>query len=122
VLKCKLADEIDGVDPTSCLAQTDRACLGLPALLAEKLGKAKTKVKDKCSGLPLYALESFLGGLGFANVDAACSGSIDADALVDCVIDNAACAVEKEVFIRDPRAQESLTTKGIAASFPCVAP
>jgi hypothetical protein len=66
-------------------------------------------------------VNAVLAGLGFFNGSAACSAASVSD-LIDCVFADAMCSTERAIFIADPRAQDSLTALGIAASFPCVAP
>ena len=122
VVDCKLASEIDASDATACLGSATQACSGLPALVTSKVAAAKAKILAKCGLIPIGDLKQFVGGLGFANVSAGCSGASDVTSLTDCVLNGVECAVETEVFIRDPRARDSLTTAMIASSFPCVAP
>lgn len=121
VVECKLADEIDAVDPTACLAKTAATCSGVPAKLGEQAAKRKAKAILKCGLIPLAELEQFDEGLGFFNVVSAC-GAASVNDLVDCVFADAQCGTERQLLRLDPRAQDSLTTAGIAASFPCVAP
>ena len=87
------------------------------AVLEEAYGAIRSAELE----LPLAELEPFLGGLGFFNVAANCS-AVTVDDLVDCVFADSQCATERQIFRLDPRAQDSLTTAGVAASFPCVAP
>ena len=91
--------------------------------VAGTVGEASGKAKavTACGLIPLADLEAFLGGLGFFNVSAGCSAASASD-LIDCVFDDARCREERILFRLDPRAQDSLTALGIAASFPCVAP
>lgn len=121
VVECALADEIDMVDPTACVAKATASCAGVPAKVADQTSKRQLKVLAKCGLVSLADLEQYTAGLGFYNVVTAC-GAADVNALVDCVFDSAQCSAEREIFELDPRAQQSLTTAGIAASFPCVAP
>lgn len=121
IVECALADEIDAVDPTACVAKASASCAGVPAKVADQTSKRQLKVLAKCGLVSLGDLEQYTAGLGFYNVVNAC-GAADVNALVDCVFDAAQCSAEREVFQLDPRAQQSLTTAGIAASFPCVAP
>lgn len=122
VVDCKLSSEIDAADDTSCLASATTACSGIAALVASKRAAAETKIAAKCGLIPGTDLNQFVAGLGFSNVAAGCGGLSSASAIVDCVLDGTKCSVEQQVFIRDPRAQDSLTTAGIASSFPCVGP
>ena len=121
VVNCKLANEIDAVDPTSCLAAASTSCSGLPTQVADSQTTRRDKVILKCGLIPFMELEQYVAGLGFFNVASACSAS-DATALVNCIFNDGRCATEHQVFIIDPRAQDSLTTAGIAGSFPCVGP
>lgn len=121
IVECALADEIDAVDPTACVAKATASCAGVPAKVSDQSSKRQPKVLAKCGLVPLAEIEQYAAGLGFFNVVAAC-GAADINALVDCVFDSAQCSAEREIFQLDPRAQQSLTTAGIAASFPCVAP
>src|ERR1043166_7362242 len=67
VIKCKLASEIDAVDPTSCLGSAQTACAGMPTLITDKLAKFKDPsttagIPHKC-GIFTYAdLQPFVGG------------------------------------------------------------
>lgn len=121
VVECALADEIDSVNPTLCLDKAANSCTGVPAKVTDQASRRKPKVIAKCGLIPLAELEQFSQGLGFVNVVTAC-GALNVNQLVDCVFDGAQCSAERELFMLDPRAQQSLTTAGIAASFPCVAP
>ena len=121
VVECKLADEIDAVDPTACLAKAAATCAGVPAKVSEQAAKRKAKAIVKCGLIPLAELEQYDEGLGFFNVVAGC-GAASVNDLVDCVFAEAQCSVERQLFRLDPRAQDSLSTAGVAASFPCVAP
>lgn len=121
VVECALANEIDNVDPTACVAKATASCAGVPAKVNDQSSKRQLKVLAKCGLVALADLEQYTAGLGFYNVVGAC-GAVDVNGLVDCVFDAARCSAEREVFRLDPRAQQSLTTAGIAASFPCVAP
>lgn len=121
IVECALADEIDAVDPTACVAKATTSCAGVPAKVSDQASKREVKVLAKCGLVPLVELEQYAAGLGFFNVVSAC-GAADVNGLVDCVFDGAQCSAEREIFRLDPRAQQSLTTAGIVASFPCVAP
>jgi hypothetical protein len=121
VVECALADEIDNVDPAACVAKATASCAGVPAKVADQSAKRQPKVLARCGLVSLADLEQYMAGLGFYNVVSTC-GAADVNALVDCVFDEGQCAAEREVFRLDPRAQQSLNTAGIAASFPCVAP
>jgi hypothetical protein len=121
IVECALADEIDAVDPTACVAKATASCAGVPAKVGDQSSKRQVKVLAKCGLVSLVDLEPYTAGLGFYNVVGAC-GAADVNGLVDCVFDGAQCSAEREIFRLDPRAQQSLTTAGIAASFPCVAP
>jgi hypothetical protein len=121
VVECKLAQEIDAVDPTACLARAATSCSGTPAKVSDQLAARKAKVVQRCGLIPLAELEQFTEGLGFFNVSAACAAASVND-LVDCVFANAQCSAERQLFRLDPRAQDSLTTASVAASFPCVGP
>lgn len=121
VVECKLANEIDAVDATSCLAKATSGCAAVDPKLDEQAAKREAKVVAKCGLVPLAEIEQFTEGLGFFNVANSCGAASVSD-LVDCVFTNARCSTERQLFKLDPRAQDSLTTAGVAASFPCVAP
>lgn len=121
VVECKLADEIDFVNPAACLAKAAAICAKVPTKVSDQLVKRKAKVVLKCGLVPLGELAQYTEGLGFFNVVSACAAASVSD-LVDCVFADSQCSVERQLFRLDPRAQDSLTTAGIAASFPCVAP
>jgi len=121
VVNCKLANEIDAVDPTSCLAAASTACSGIPTDVSSSQTTRRDKVILKCGLIPFMELEQYVAGLGFFNVASACSAA-NVNALMDCIFTDSRCATEHQVFVIDPRAQDSLTTAGIAASFPCVGP
>jgi hypothetical protein len=128
---CKLAQEIDLVDPTACLASAGNSCSRVASQLTQQQDKTRVKMLKKCGLIPLGDLEQFIQGLGFVNGPSECAalptppGPVivtDASTLIDCLIKTTRCSAEKEVFVRDPRAQDSLTAVGVASSFPCVAP
>ncbi len=121
VAKCKLAEEIDAVPSGDCITAATDACSGVPAKLGDNLAKRKSSIVLRCGLIPLADLEAFVGGLGFYDVVASC-GALDAADLADCVLATASCATQRQVFRMEPRGQAALTSLGIAASFPCVAP
>jgi len=121
IVECKLADEIDAVDPTACLARAANLCGAAPGKVSDAVASKAARVIQRCGLIPLAEVEQFVEGLGFFNVAAACSAASVTD-LVNCVFADARCATEKQLFLIDPRSQDSLTTAGVAASFPCVAP
>jgi hypothetical protein len=121
VVECKLAQAIDGIDPTSCLATASSYCANVPTKVANSRASKESRVNTKCVLLSLAEVEDFVGGLGFFNVFNGCSAGNLSD-LVTCVFSDSKCALEHEAFIIDPRAQDSLTTAGVAGSFPCVGP
>lgn len=118
VVKCKLASEIDAVDPTDCLENATVVCGKVGPAVTAAIAKRRANMLDKCSFIPIAELDQFIAGLGFLNVSASC-GALDATDLVDCILATTQCAVEREVFLRDPRALDSLTEVGVAAAFPC---
>jgi hypothetical protein len=131
VAYCKLEQEIDGADPARCLASAGVRCSKKTAYLTVKQSRAKGKMLAACRLIPLGDLEQFIQGLGFLNAPSECAalptppGPVtvtDVSTLFDCLLETTRCSAEKEVFIRDPRAQDSLTAAGVASSFPCVAP
>ncbi|HZR82532.1 MAG TPA: hypothetical protein VFD92_15665 [Candidatus Binatia bacterium] len=123
VVECKLAQEIDAADPTACLASAANSCSTLPTKVADQQTTRASKIVGKCGLIPLADLEEFVAGLGFFNVVSACGAGTVAQ-LVDCVVADSRCALERSVFRLDPRAQDSLSDPAIniAGSFPCVAP
>jgi len=121
VVECKLAQEIDAVDPTACLARAATLCGATPVKVSDAETTKSDKVVQRCGLVPLAELEQYVEGLGFFNVAASCSAA-SVSQLVDCVFADARCSTERQLQIIDPRAQDSLTTAGVAASFPCVAP
>jgi hypothetical protein len=121
VADCKLADEIDSTDPTACLASATSQCGGTVTNIGNSQTTNRTKALLACGLIPTADVTPFIGGLGFFNVLADCGGS-DVTDLVTCIFDQARCRTERALFRADPRAQDSLTTVGVAASFPCVAP
>ncbi|MGH7894266.1 MAG: hypothetical protein ACREQL_06325 [Candidatus Binatia bacterium] len=121
VEECKLAQEIDGASPTMCLAAASVSCGAATGKIATLRGTSAGKATGACGLIPIGDLNAFISGLGFFNVSGTCAATNASD-LVTCVFDDAQCAAERTVFKLDPRAQNSLTAGGIAASFPCVAP
>jgi hypothetical protein len=121
IVECELASEIDAVDPTACIARAATLCGATPAKVADAQSVKAGKVVQRCGLIPLAEVNQFVEGLGFFNVSAGCSAASVSD-LVACVFADARCSTERQLFRIDPRAQDSLTTAGIAGSFPCVAP
>jgi len=121
VVRCKLTQELDGIDPTACLASAATACAKVPPAIAAKETKAVQKASDVCGIVALAELEQYVAGLGYFQVAADC-GAASASDLATCVLAASRCTAQRQVFRTDPRAQDSLTTAGVAASFPCVAP
>jgi hypothetical protein len=121
VESCQLALEIDGVTPTQCLAAASAACTSDSAKVTAWASSNEDKALIACGAVPLADLEAWVAGLGLAAVGQGCAASSVGD-LVSCVFDATRCAAERTLFVVDPRAQDALTTAGIAAAHPCVAP
>lgn len=121
VVECKLAQEIDGIDPTTCLARAAKPCGAAPTKVADAQASKIGRVVQRCGLIPLAEIEQYVEGLGFFNVaDGCAAGSVTE--LVSCVFADARCSTERQLFRIDPRAQDSLATAGVAGSFPCVGP
>jgi len=117
---CQLAQEIDGEDPTSCLASVTATCASLSA----KIPNYKLAYSDKallvCT-VPVADLAPFVAGLGmFTNVGTC--GATTMNDLIACLFTTAQCSAERTLFALDPRAQDALTTAGVAGAHPCVGP
>jgi hypothetical protein len=121
VESCQLAAEIDGDDPTACLASAATACGVLSSKVAQYKALYREKAMTGCGLLGVDELERSIGGLGFAAVNASCGATTSVD-LVSCVFDELQCSAERTLFALDPRAQDAFTAAGIAAAHPCVAP
>lgn len=130
-VRCNLAFEIDAESPTECLTAATTSCSGVPTKVAEKIAGIRTKALTKCGLIPTADVLAYIAGLGFDNVATECASLpppltpitvSSVPDLVDCVLAIARCIAEREVFLRDPRAQDSLMAIGMGASFPCVAP
>jgi hypothetical protein len=121
VVDCKLLQEIDGLDPTACLASASTGC----SARAVKIDANQTANRDKalavCGLIPTADVTPFVGGLGFFNVLATC-GASDVTDLLTCIFAEARCSTERVLFRADPRAADSLAAVGLGASFPCVGP
>ena len=130
-VRCNLAAEIDAESPTECLAAATTSSGGGPTKVADKISGIRSKALVKCGLIPTADVLAYIAGLGFANVSSECAAlpppltpitvSSVSD-LVDCVLEITRCTAEREVFLRDPRAQDSLTAIGLSASFPCATP
>ena len=118
---CKLTQEIDGTDESACIAAATTACAAYSAKIPAYETSYGGKAAYGCATLFPPDLDSYVAGLGFFHVSAGCGTATILD-LVACIFSQARCAAEHSVFQLDPRAQDSLTTAGIAASHPCVAP
>ena len=121
VVECKLAQAIDSIDPTSCLASAKSYCANVPTRTSNAMALKEVRVNTKCQFLSLAQLQDFVGGLGFFNVLNDC-GANNLSQLLPCVFSDSKCALEHEARIIDPRALDSLTTAGVSGSFPCVGP
>jgi hypothetical protein len=138
VAKCKLAAEIDAVDPTSCLSSAHTACMGVPQAITDKLALFKDPFKTsaiphKCGGLITFSdLLPYVKSLGFSTVAAECGATPDLNCLMDRVLGvpgssgtfGTKCLVERKTFIRDPRANDSFSDTAIMLdptnNFPCL--
>jgi hypothetical protein len=118
---CQLAQEIDGEDPTQCLASASAMCGAYSAKVGAYRSAAESKAIVGCNTIPLGELEQYVAGLGFYAVTTTCATSTIFD-LLDCVFDGAQCASERTLFTLDPRAGDALATAGIGAAHPCVGP
>jgi hypothetical protein len=130
IVECKLAQEIDTVDPTACLASASAACSTVPMKVDDQKNARADKIVLKCGLIPFADLKPFVAGLGFFNLANDC-GATDADGLADCILDAGLCAassdgargsLERAIFRLDPRAEKSLTALSLNDDFPCVAP
>ncbi len=133
-VRCKLASEIDGTDPAHCLVDAAGMCAHNAENVAYYLNTSKQGVMvDRwCGQVPFTDLKPLVQGPGFSYSAAGCSTATTLSELLDCVFGipgatgtfGAKCAAEREVFIRDPRANDSLTAAGLnpAADFPCLGP
>lgn len=121
VVNCKLSGEIDGEDTTECLNKADSACSKAPSKVSTALTKNRDKAITACGLIPFDELKAYIAGLGFFNVAAGCSAG-NVNDLMNCVFNDARCSAESQAFTLDPRAQDALTTAGIAGPFTCVAP
>jgi hypothetical protein len=120
VESCQLEQEIDGVDPTACLASASAAC----SKFSSKIPSYKLLYADKAllvCGLPLGDTAPFVAGLGMFTNAGVC-GATTMQELIDCFFTAAQCSAERTVFKLDPRAQDALTAAGIAGAHPCVGP
>ena len=117
---CQLTQEIDGDDPTSCLAAASATCASLSA----KIPNYKLAYSDKAllvCNLPVAEVAPFVAGLGMAPNIGSC-GAATMNDLIACLFTAAQCSAERTVFALDPRAQDALTTAGVAGAHPCVGP
>ena len=121
VENCQLAQEIDGDDPTQCLAAASAACAGYAAKIPAFKASAVAKATSACLALSVAELQQSAGGLGFGAADPACPTGSPSD-LVACVFEATQCAAERTVFALDPRAGDALGVAGLAGSYPCAAP
>ncbi len=117
---CQLAQEIDGDDPTGCLASASAACGAYSAKIPGAKSSYRGKALIVCT-VPLADLEAYVGGLGFFAASGAC-GAASVNDLLECLFDAAQCSAEHTVFALDPRAADALATAGIAGAHPCVGP
>src|SRR5262245_54488622 len=78
-VNCKLAQGIDAVDPTACLASATDHCadpsIGAAAKVSKTVTSGKAKALAACGLIPLADLKAFLAGLGFFNVAAGCGAA-----------------------------------------------
>ena len=121
VERCTLGQEIDGDDPTACLAAASTSCTVGSTKLATLKTLTRARMLGSCGGVPLADLNAYTAGLAFAPVSAAC-GATTVDGLIACLVDDTQCGAERFVFTLDPRAQAALTTAGVAGAHPCIAP
>ena len=121
VESCQLAQEIDGEDPTQCLASAAASCASYSAKIPAYKSSASSKVVLVCNTVPLDDLKQYVAGLGFAAADAGCTVSSVTD-LLTCLFDGAQCTTERILFTLDPRAADALATAGVVAAHPCVGP
>jgi hypothetical protein len=120
VESCQLEQEIDGQDPTSCLAAASAAC----SKYSSKVPVYKLLYSDKTllvCNLPLADVAPFVASLGMSTNAGLCGATTTND-LIDCIFTTAQCSAERTIFTLDPRAQDALTAAGVAGAHPCVAP
>ncbi len=120
VESCQLGHEIDGGDATACLAAATATCAGLSAKIPSYRSLYASKALAACT-VSVADVAPWIGGLGMATNASACGAGTMSD-LVTCLFAEAQCSAERTVFVLDPRAEDALTTAGIAAAHPCVAP
>ena len=117
---CQLAQEIDGDDATACLAAASAACSSLSAKLPGLKSLYADKALAACA-VSVADVAPYVAGLGMSSEIGAC-GAGTMHELVACVFTAAQCSAERTVFVLDARAQDALTTAGIAGAHPCVGP
>ena len=117
---CKLAQEIDGEDPTSCLAAATSYCAKASAKVPQYKSLYLGKTLVLCN-VTVADLEPYVSGLGFFGPNTTCAATSVPD-LIACLFDGAQCSAERTLFTLDPRAQDSLSTVGLAGAHPCVGP
>ncbi len=118
---CKLAQELDGEDPTQCLAAASTACATFSGKVPAYKSAAESKAVGACNVVPFADLAQWVAGLGMAGPNASC-GAGTVFGLLGCVFDDTQCAAEHLVFVLDPRAADALSTAGVAGNHPCVGP
>jgi hypothetical protein len=120
VESCQLGQEIDGADPSACLASATASCTSLSARVPSYKATYSTKAQLVC-GVPLADLAPYVAGLGMSPQIGTCGASTTSD-LIACIFTAAQCSAERTVFALDPRAQDALSTAGVAGAHPCVGP
>ena len=121
VESCQLAQEIDGEDPTECLASAAAVCAKYSSKVPMYEAAAISRGLLACDAIPLAELEPYVAGLGFASLDPSCTVGSVGD-LLACLFDDAQCTAERTLFALDPRAGDALATGGVAGAHPCVGP
>jgi hypothetical protein len=117
---CKLAQEIDGDDPTACLASATAACASASAKVQSYKSAYLGKALLVCN-VTIPDLEAYVGGLGFFGENASC-GATNVNDLLECIFAAAQCSAERTLLALDPRAPDSLAMAGVAGAHPCVGP
>jgi hypothetical protein len=121
LLKCELAFEVEGVDPSTCRSRARDSCnkaLGTDGSINTAIAAFKEKAGTACLLVPSFSdiMTSDPGGLWYVN-DATCGISTDLPGLLDCLVGEINEKVDAMVSQTKPRAGILLANIGLRSSY-----
>jgi len=103
-------------DQSKCIGKSRDKCVSELGKIAGEEAKYRDSIVAKCGTVSVADLRS-TAGLGYANVDYECEGSINSVTdIATCVVEKHECRTELLYLVQEPRAKELMEHAGVASS------